>query len=240
MIALGEKSADWLAFKGHVLLRHGRVREAIEQYTRTEMYYYRAHAYRRLREYDLAVADYTRVIERYRRDRVESAATWVIYQRATPQWILGRTEDALRDYRDVRRLLGRPSYGDARAFLILREHGSVAEANKWLAAALRDVADAWLGEIFRSLAGELTPEALVANAEAHRNPEQLCEACYYAGEVCLLNGQQAAARQWFQRCVATAHTYDLDAGIETPMNEYELAQWRLASRFPAAAPAQNP
>jgi len=240
LIALGEKPTHWLAFKGHVLLRHGRVREAIEQYTRTEMYHYRAHAYRRLRAYDLAVADYTRVIEAYRRDRVESAATWHIYQRATPLWILRRTEEALRDYRDVRRLLGRPSYGDARAFLILREQGSVAEANELLAAALRDVADAWLREIFRCLAAELTPDALVANAEARRNPEQLCEAYYYAGEVCLLNGQQTAAREWFERCVATALAYDPDAGTETVMNEYELAQWRLASRCPETAPVSNP
>jgi serine/threonine protein kinase len=240
LIALGEKSANWLAFKGHVLLRHGRVREAIEQYTRAEMYHYRAHAYRRLREYDLAVADYTRVIEAYRRDRIESVAAWYIYHRATPLWILGRPEEALRDYRDVRRLLGRPSYGDARAFLILREQGRLAEANELLAAALRDVTEAWLRQILRCLAGELTPEALVGDAEARGNLEQLCEACYYAGEVCLLNGQQAAAREWFERCVATALTSDLDAGEEAPMNEYELAEWRLASRFPETAPASNP
>jgi tetratricopeptide (TPR) repeat protein len=159
---------------------------------------------------------------------------WCIYQRATPLWILGRTEEALRDYRDVRRLLGRPSYGDARAFLILREQGRVPEANDLLAAALRDVADAWLREILRCLAGELTPEALVAEAEARGNAEQLCEACYYAGEVCLLNGQPAEARTWFERGVATALTYDPDAGVETPMNEYELAQWRLETLSPKA------
>jgi serine/threonine protein kinase len=243
LIALGDKPqgrwshtwpAHWLTFKGHILLRQGAVREAIDQYSQAEDYVHRAHAYRRLREYDLAVADYTRIIEGYRRFREESAAVWCIYQRATPLWILGRTEEALRDYRDVRRLLGRPSYGDARAFLILREQGRVPEANDLLAAALRDVADAWLREILRCLAGELTPEALVAEAEARGNAEQLCEACYYAGEVCLLNGQPAEARTWFERCVATALTYDPDAGVETPMNEYELAQWRLETLFPKA------
>ncbi len=251
LIALGDKPkgltsvspAQWLIFRGHILMRQGRVREAIDPYTRAEMYHYRAHAYRRLREYDLAVADYTRVIEEYRRGRDESAAVWHIYQRATPLWILGRTEEALRDYRDVRRLLDRPWYGDARAFLILHEQGRLAEANALLAAALRDVKDAWLRQILRGLAGELTPAALVAEAEGRGNLEQLCEACYYAGEVCLLNGQQAEARPWFERCVATALAYDPDTALGTPMNEYELAQWRLESRFPATAPtsaAQEP
>jgi tetratricopeptide (TPR) repeat protein len=246
LIELGEDAVSWLVFKGQTLARQGRCREAIEQFTLAvkidpdhgNARLYRAHTYRRLREYEKAIADYTALLER---DSPATVNAWHLFQRATPLWILGRTEEALDDYRRARVLLGRPLYSDARRFIILREEGRDSEADAVLNAALRDVEEAWPRHIFQCLAGRVTPDELVAEAAAHNNPEHLCEAYYYAGEASLLAGRLAEARKWFQECVATGLVFDPDM-LPAPMNEYELAQWRLESLFqtvPSATPKKN-
>ena len=237
LIELGEDRTEWTFCKGQVLARQGRLRQAIEEYTRAIAVnnvglFERAHAYRRLKEYEKAVADYDKLLQL---SGEKTPDVWHLYQRATPLWILGRSEEALEDYRRVRLLLGEPGYSDARGFLILRELGRPGEAGEVLAAALRDVAAAasrdaraaWLRQVYRCLAGQLTPDELVADGVSRNNLEQLCEAYYYAGEVCLLSDQPTAARKWFEQCVQTGLAFDPDASITTPMNEYELAQWRL-------------
>jgi len=237
LIQLGEDAHEWTIFEARILARQGRFQEALEKLDPLGPNYHRAHTYRRLGEYEKAVADYTRMIE----DEPETAAVWHFYQRATPLWILGRTEEALADYRTVRIRLGRPGYWDARAFLILRELGRQEEAEKVLAAALRDVENpSWLRQVFRCLAGQLAPDELVADALARNNLEWLCEAYYYAGEVCLLSGRQAEARRWFEHCVQTGVEFDPDTELGTPMNEYELAQWRLESLLLDTNPTSRP
>jgi tetratricopeptide (TPR) repeat protein len=220
---LGFPFVSWHHIKGRILLMQGRFHAAIEQFTRSGAFRDRAHAYRRIGEYEKAVADYTFLIAA----GGEAGRVWDYHQRATPLWILGRADEALADYRRVRILLGRPSYADARAFLILRGLDRPKEADEILAAALRDVQDDWLRQIFRCLAGQITPDELVADGIARNNLEQLCEAYYYAGEVCLLSGQTAQAHQRFEQCVQSELDFDPDTEIGTPMNEFELAQWRL-------------
>ena len=237
LIELGEDARRWNLFRGHVFARQNRFRKAIEEYTRAGAYDCRAHVYRRIKEYDKAVTDYTNLVEG---TGESTAAVWHFYQRATPLWILGRTDEAVEDYRRVRVLLGRPFYSDARHFLILRGQGRQREAQEVLAAALREVQDHWLRQIFRCLAGELGPDELVADGAARDNREQLCEAYYYAGEVCLLLDQPAQARNWFERCVQTGVEFDPDTAPATPMNEYELAEWRLASLFADDPPTPHP
>ena len=234
LLALHEDRVAWTVFKGQVLARQGRFPQAIEQYTRamsmdprpSGAYLFRAHTYRRLKDYPRAVADYTRRLE-FAGEK--TADVWDYYQRATPLWILGRADEALEDYEWVRSLLGRPFYSDARRFLILHELGREAEAQEVLVSALRDVKDDWLREIFRCLDGQVEPAELVAAAEERDDPEKLCEACYYAGEVCLRSGELAEARSWFEQCLQTGVEFDLNTSLLTPMNEYELAEWRLAS-----------
>jgi len=236
LLELGEDNDTWRVFKGRVLALQGRFREAIDEYDRCDRIPRddRAHAYRGLKEYDRAVADYTATIEA----AGDAVYVWTLYQRATPLWILGRADEALADYRRVRSLLGRPSYGDARRFLILREQNRDREARKVLQAALRDVEEPWLRLVFRCLSGEVTPSALVADATARDNPEHICEAYYYAGEVCLLAHDLEAARTWFERAVQTDLAFDTDAA-PTPMNEHELAGWRLKTLFSGAADASS-
>ncbi|MBU0617494.1 MAG: tetratricopeptide repeat protein, partial [Planctomycetes bacterium] len=247
LIELGEDPGEWAIFKGCVRTRQGRFREAIEDYTRvmdtiTESPYagaaqlYRAHAYRGLKNYEKAIEDYTELINRA---APGPADVWQYYQRATPLWILGRTDEALADYRQVRTLLGRALYSDVRSYIILRESGADDQAQQVWDAAMRDADEAWLRRILRCLAGKITPERLVAGPEGRDDPEQLCEAYYYAGEACLLAGQDADARQWFEKCVGTGVQFDPEIGQTVPMNEFELAQWRLES-LPASAPSSQP
>jgi len=246
LIEVGAGAAEWIVFKGNVLARQGRFEDAIECYgraiaaggTHANVYSFRAHAHRRLRQYEQAVADYTRALGL---EGEVMANVWNCYQRATPLWMLGRTDEAVADYRRVRIALGRPFYSDARWYLILRQRGEDSEADEVLHAALRDIGPQypWLRQIFRCLAGELTPEELIADAAGRNDREQLCEAYYYAGEVCLLANQTSEARKWLELCVETGVQFDLDVFSLTPMNEYELAQWRLES-LPAAAPATTP
>jgi tetratricopeptide (TPR) repeat protein len=236
LIALGETDDPWPAFKAGMLVRLGRVQEAIDVLTEIGDLFCRGHAYRRLGEYEKALEDYNHHVAT--RDE-KIAPVWVFHQRATPLWILGRPEEALEDYRRVRIRLGRPFYSDARQYLILRDLGRDPEAERVLSKALDDVKDPWLRRIFKCLAGQLTPEQLVHSPAAASNPERQCEACYYAGEVCLLAKELAAARAYFEQCVQTGRDYDTDTGVLTPMNEYELAEWRLRS-LPVAANASQP
>ncbi len=246
LLALGEDPATWTLFMGKILSRQGRFDEAVVAYTKAVdmdavggVRLYRAHAYRRLKEFDKAVADYTAIIEPHC-DRAEDV--WEVYQRATPLWILGRRDEALADYRRVRTALGKPFFSDARSFLILREMGRVQDADRLLESAVKETDDPWLRDILRCLAGQLTPDDLVSVAIERDNPQCLCEAYYYAGEACLLNDDRVEARGFFERCVRTGLEFDPDTALATPMNEFELAQWRLDSIKPdllAYAPERN-
>ncbi|MEE8384818.1 MAG: protein kinase, partial [Dehalococcoidia bacterium] len=226
LIALGEEARHWIFFKGVVFARQGRFRQAIEEYTQAgpSAYVYLAHAYRRVKEYEKAVEYYTKALGPAPQ---KHTVVWHFYQRATPLWILGRREEALADYDRFRMLHGQPWHSDARTFLILHELDRQREAQEVLAAGLRDVEDDWLRRVFRCLAGDISAHELVADGLAQRNREQLCEAYYYAAEVCLLAGNRDQARKWFEQCVQTGVEFDPDTSAETPMNEFELAQWRL-------------
>jgi tetratricopeptide (TPR) repeat protein len=158
-------------------------------------------------------------------DKGDPGCVWDYYQRATPLWILGRREEALADYERFRVAHGRPFFADARMFIILRELDRNEEASAVLEAALQRVADPMGKAIFSCLAGRINPDTLLAAAGEDR--EHRCEACYYAGEYLLLADRPDEARKWFTACVNTGVTYDVDALTLTPMNEYELAQWRL-------------
>jgi len=233
LIELGHDPTQCAAFKGHVLTRQQKFQEAIEQFGLAQSPRERAFLYQRTGQYEKAVADYTTIIEHMG----EPKYVWDYYQRATPLWILGRREEAVEDYRRARVLLGRPTYAEARRFLILHELGQRQEAEEVLAAARRDVEEPWLARIFRCLAGEITPEDLLVYAEELDTLEPLCEASYYAGEVCLRAGRRDHARAFFRQCVQTGLEMDPDTAFGTPMSEYELARWRLRSLFadPAGA-----
>ncbi len=235
LAASGERTLYWTKERGDLLIRAGRFTEALATLDTALtldpedhfIHHRRATAHRRLKQYAEAVADFTSAIER----ADEGHAAWVFFHRGTLLWMLGQPAAAIEDYRRAAATLGYATYGNARMVLILREIGREEEAQAVLSAARTSIwQDEWLGSVLACLAGELTPGELVAAADSARG-RQVCEAAYYAGEIALAAGEREMARQWFQRCIDTGLEWDPDNPIE-PMNEYELAEWRIAELAP--------
>jgi hypothetical protein len=177
--------------------------------------------------YDEALEAHTQALERCLRARGDpDGCQWDHYRLATLLWITGHVEEAVDECKEFRRIEGRWSYADVRAILMLRELDRGDDATEMLDAMLAEPAtDPWLRQILGCLAGDITPDELVERAEP-RNPEHRCEAYYYAGEVCRLNGELERATDFFTKCVATGVSFDLD-DRDVPMNEFVLAEWRL-------------
>lgn len=230
-----ETARKWTWLETSILLHLGRPSEALELSTAVieqsgdwAAYRHRGDLHWRMDNLEQALADYGAALERCRGQ--PNAERWTRYARATVLWMLDRPQQALDDYRSFRHLSNEPSYAEVRAYLILRHTGSAAAAEALLEGATSDERCApWLRRIFRCLSGITRPEDLVAAAD-RRDREQVCEACYYTGEACLLAGNQAAARRHFADCVATRVECDL-SDHESPMAEYLLARWRLRTLF---------
>ena len=256
LAAAGEDGERILMFRAEDLMRNGQYAGAIYLYSRvlaavpsSNALRFRAVAYLCQRKYKDAIRDYTEAS----RGRV-AGVNWVRYQRATPLWITGCYDRAAADYDAVRTQRATVSCADVRLVLVLedkarflRRQGRAAEARQAdekaasvLKAALRCATEgSWEQKYLRCLAGTLSPAALVAIA-AHASPARQCEAAYYAGEACLLRGEQAEALRWFQQCVAVAGGLPLDPESQfiDPMNEYHLALWRVEQlRSPASSPS---
>ena len=90
--------------------------------------------------------------------------------------------------------------------------------------------DPWLQKVFDCLAGAIPPEQLVA--EAGSDEERRCEAFYYAGERCRVDGRTTGARRWLEECVGAGLILDPNTWPPDPMNEWELARWRLKTLWP--------
>jgi tetratricopeptide (TPR) repeat protein len=224
-------SLRWIQYTGGLLVRLHRYPEALEAFSRVVAlwpqepigYTLRAPVYRRMKQYDAAVREYSKAIELY---KGEGPGVWQFYHRATPRWILGQREEAAADYRRAYQLLTYPTFANVRLFLVLQELGRGSEADSLLRVSRQKARDnPWLASIFACLAGDLTPDQLVQAADPS-SPKRHCEGCYYAGEVCLQEGKIDAARQWFQECVKTGVDVDPDA-FPDPMSEFELSEWRL-------------
>jgi serine/threonine protein kinase/tetratricopeptide (TPR) repeat protein len=235
LAASGASRIDWGLSRAGALLGLGRLEESIEQYSAllgspdrdARIYCDRGHAFRRYGRYADAVADYTRAISKSP-DSTGTGIHWLRYQRATSLWILGRTKEAEEDFDRVRAELGRPSYADARWYILLRDAGQPEKANAVLTEARRDVpaGEVWLKNVLDCLGGELAPDDLIQDAMSHNEREHICEAYYYAGECYRLAGEPRHADECFSDCVETGLIWDPDA-FPTPMNEFELAQWRV-------------
>jgi len=235
MLDSGGDPAEWVALRAEILIHEGRLQDAVNecnalvqaQDQSPQAYRIRAHVHRRLGDYAASVNDYTTTIN-LTLEQGGQSPLWRYFQRATPLWILGRVGEAEEDYRRVRAGAAKPTYGDARLYILLRDQGRNEEANAILGKAIQEVvsSDRWLKEIFACMAGRLTPETLIHDGMEDGEPEHRCEAYYYAGEAYRLMGLPDKAREAFEKCVETGVTNDLDNVLE-PMNEYELARWRL-------------
>lgn len=231
-----DETSHWARFKVSMLARQGRCSEAIglldeniaagsgkvpDASLRSPLLM-RGHVHRRLGMYQEALDDYE-AAEHLAGGEV-GALQWVYYQKGSVLWMLGRHDDAIEAYRQFGERHGGPFYADARLFLILREIGRTAEAESVLKTAREAVGEGSLSDVLACLAGEFPPENLVESAVT---PKERCEACYYAGEACLLAGRTEAALARFRESLATGVEFDPAQVLLTPMNEYDLAEWRL-------------
>jgi tetratricopeptide (TPR) repeat protein len=239
LVRLQPDDLNSLLLEGEILVRRHDFEQAITVYTgavrahpeHSAAQLFRAQAYRRLKRFDEALADYDALLAP-EKAQPGTVPIWHRYQRAAVLWMVGRAAEAVTDYQQVRAVVGRPHYADARRAVILHELGRHEEATAVLEEARREADDPWLAQIFACLGGRISPAELARAAEAMAPASRTalartCEAFYYAGEACLLKGERDQARAWFQRCVQTGVEFDPQVFIPTPMNEYELAEWRL-------------
>ena len=234
LITTEKTPSRWHAFTGGLQLRAGRLDQAMEtveewlaiEPTSHSPHLARATINRRLGRYDDAIADFTRAVAV---SPTERTAAWWVYHRSTAHWINGQPEEAVEDCRAAYRLIVHATYANARLSLYLMDLDRPAEAAQALADARANVRnDPWLDTILATIAGDLTPEALI-EAGLAAGPKQTCEAYYYAAELCLQCGRREDALEWFEACVQTGLVFDPDQSVSFPdlMSEYELAQWRL-------------
>jgi len=247
MVEMGENPCHWTRFAARTLAYQHRYTESIDRFklalqfgdNQDRIYRSRGVVYLCMKQYDKAIDDYSRSMERYGL----SEALWECYFRATPRWITGQLDLAAADYRHVRKLRNHVSFADVRLYLVMQDQASVLEgdgkkqdaeetrrrAKHVLLSARRAVSPgSWLEEIIQCFDGRRTPNDLVEGVDPDKT-EMLCEACYYAGEASRLAGRTDDARRWFHECVATELVFDPDSSALDPMNEYHLARWRLDS-----------
>ena len=243
VLALGGNRPKWAIFNAHVLAQQGRFDEALRCCDDTEadadvkdmMCRQRALIHLYLRMYDEAEHDFAEA------KRARLGDCWLDFKRATPLWIVGRTQNAVEAYRSVCRSQGHGGYAGMRLYLVLcdrarafQEDGHIEEAcmagqvaDEALAKGMRAVTPNSFNErIFACLRGTLAPAELV-NSVDRNDLEKYCEACYYAGEACRLADRRGEAKAWFRKCIDTNLWYDPDTYPPDPMNEYHLAVWRL-------------
>lgn len=250
-IALVADRYDSEMFRAHVLLEAARYGEAREAYAAiianaSEEWiargghppqFFRAVSALCVREYDRAFEDYTAAIGL----KAPKMSSWHFYHRAAAAWMSGRPDTALEDYSRFLELFGPYWCAEARRFVIRQQQARDLEALGWTekarsvaensTAALnraksRATPDHWENKVLGCLLGEVPPEDLVA-AGRGRGGNVLCEACYYAGEACLMRGEKAKAMHWFRESVATRLALDPHTFPPMPMSEYHLARWRL-------------
>jgi tetratricopeptide (TPR) repeat protein len=259
LVDLGADGFVWATFEGDVLAIQGRYDAAVEHYAHVltafpdrqpeQTYNRRALASLCNQDYESALENYSKAI-----DIADPTCSWFRYRRATPLWILGRVDKAEEDYVAFLSLYSSPNYASARLFLLRQERARILEkegraneaqnarhqAQDALEAFHRMAAPGtWLEQVSRCLDRKTTPKELVDTADT---PGRKCEAYYYAGEVCLLDGLNDEARDWFSACVRQGLVFDKHSYPRLqldPMSEYHLARWRLEALQDASEAASQ-
>ena len=179
----------------------------------------RGNLYFHLGRYEDAIADYTRLLE------IASAPT-ALMQRGMAYELIGAERLALADYERASQAGGRTgAYGRLWRYVLLRETGQdVTDANlSGTSDAIQDAGDAWTERLFALFAGKLTPDELLAAAATD---DERAEAYYYIGRQALLDGDPAAARAAFEKCV----TLDRDGVVESDFARALLTRLNQADR----------
>lgn len=172
-------------------------------------------------DFEQAVALYTRAIESG--DLAGENLRDALHYRGNARFFLERYEQAAADYE--RSLKTDPGNIYAALWFYLARQRAGRDGR----AALADYASGldlfyWPGPVVSLYLGEASPEDVVLSAEdpfldEKSQREQLCEAYFYVGQYHLLGGRAQAARDMFNKAIATG---------ATDFVEYEAAQAELA------------
>ncbi|MFH1419380.1 MAG: serine/threonine-protein kinase [Planctomycetota bacterium] len=233
-IGLAPDSDSAYRERGGAYLCLGRYAEAVEDYTKAAELggpergwelYKRATPLWMMGKADEAAADYREVIKRLGKAPFASIRLCIVLRHQARELRgQGRLEEAQHKLDEADSVLGSLDEkgvegGDS------REGGNGSEGGGGIVRHT-----AWPAPIVDCLLGRISPQALLdtAKSQSPGGPGPLCEALYYAGEVCLLNDDPASAQSFFKACVDTGVVFNPGSFPPVPMNEYHLAQWRLS------------
>jgi lipoprotein NlpI len=212
-IELNSKDADAYYDRGNAKMNKGDLDGAIGDYNRVielnskdaDAYYIRSFAKRDKGDLDGAIADCNRVIE------LNSTAAHAYRARACLFFEKQNWNGALSDFRRGCELDARhQDYPRLDIWLIRSRLGESVAANAELDESVGKGWNAapgdWASTIARYLLDKLSEADLFAAAkspDAKKECGQLCEAWFYAGMKTLFAGDQAAAAEYFNKCLAT-------------------------------------
>ena len=210
-IVLDPGNPDVWRNRGHARALNEQYVESIADYTRAiELrpgeqadLSSRASLFTYLGRYEEAVADLTELL------KIDSSPA-VFMQRGMLYELVGAERLALADYERVCPTNGRSgAYGRLWRYILLRDSGHEAAVNELQCSrdtgedpasrALGQSGDGWTARLSALFAGELAPDDLFAAAATD---DERAEAQYYIGRKALLDGDPAAARTAFEKCVA--------------------------------------
>jgi lipoprotein NlpI len=154
---------------------------------------------------DGALADYNRAIE------IDPKSGWFYRSRGYFRYNTRSFPDALADFHKALAFgHEHPDYTHYRIWLIRARLGEKDAATKelrdYLVARKTGKPDDWEVQIGRFLAGQLSEADFLkagGNADKRVENEQHCEAWFYVGTVRLIAGDKAAAKDYFEKCLAT-------------------------------------
>jgi lipoprotein NlpI len=116
--------------------------------------------------------------------------------------------EALKDFRKYcEKSTGQVDYAEINIWMCRSRQNDGEAASEELTTYFKSHPGTWAARVAECLAGKLTREALIKEAQATsddtKKMQQLCEAYYYAGVKKLLGGDTESAREDFKRCVST-------------------------------------
>ncbi len=221
-LELDPRYADAYARRGSVKFQTGDNAGALADYTHAleldpknvEAYSGRGSVKKQTGDYAGALADYNQALELAPKDASSHSS------RAMVREFLGDPAGALADYDQAIALNPADAtyYRLYRQLLQLKQGAAPAD----FAQTVGGWKEGWAKTIGQFLAGQRDEAALFAAAEKSGEEPvsgQRCEAWYFAGQMRLLKGDQAGAREAFQKSVATN---------QRDYNEYLFAQAALA------------
>ena len=151
---------------------------------------------------DRSLANLNRALE------LDAGNTQAYYVRGRVCYVMQRWEDGLRDFRHFcEKAPGEASYPRFFIWLMRARKGEQVAADQelgaWFGPGKKPKANHWEKNIGTFLLGGMGEADFLGAASRGHDSGRQCEGWFYAGMKCLLSGDAAAARDYFQKCLAT-------------------------------------